>query len=121
MVLSYSALDVIKMLRRFGSLRGWPVSITSDPGSQLESSSGKLESWWQMLQEQLENLAAEYKFEWKVSPGNSPWRQGRTEVRIKIIKRLLKIAVGPVKLSPTELQTALYEIADLCNIRKQDP
>ena len=116
-VLSYSALDVIKMLRRFGSLRGWPVSITSDPGSQLESSSGKLESWWQMLQEQLGNFAAEYKFEWSVSPGNSPWRQGRTEVRIKIIKRLLKIAVGPVKLSPTELQTALYEIADLCNNR----
>ena len=41
-VLDYSAQETIKTLKRFASLRGWPVKIFSDPGSQLESSSGSL-------------------------------------------------------------------------------
>ena len=74
-VMDYSASETIKTLRRFASLRGWPTRIFSDPGSQLESSSGKLGSWFQSMQEQLGNFAAD-KFEWVVSPANSPWRQG---------------------------------------------
>ena len=70
-----------------------------------------------MLQEQLGNFALKTKFEWTISPANSPWRQGRTEVRIKTIKRLLKISVGDIKLTPAELQTVLYEAANLCNDR----
>ena len=51
----------------------------------------------------------------KKSPADSPWRQGQCEVSIKQVKRLLKIAVGEVKLTPSELQTALFEVANLCN------
>ena len=42
-VMDYSAEETIKILKRFSSLRGWPVQMYSDPGSQLESSAGKLE------------------------------------------------------------------------------
>ena len=115
-VMDYSASETIKTLRRFASLRGWPTRIFSDPGSQLESSSGKLSSWFQSMQDQLGNFAAD-KFEWVVSPANSPWRQGRSEVHIKSIKRLLTIAVGSTKLTPTELQTVLFEAANLSNER----
>ena len=41
-VTDYSTNAVLMSLRRFGSLRGWLGVIQSDPGSQLESASGKL-------------------------------------------------------------------------------
>ena len=43
--------------------------------------------------------------------------QGKSEVSIKLVKRLLKVAIGDVKLTPSELQTALFEVANLCNER----
>ena len=116
-VMNYSASETIKTLRRFAAIRGWPVTIYSDPGSQLVSSSGKLESWWEHMGRQLSGLAAESKFKWEISPSNSPWRQGRSEVRIKILKRLLTMSVGSTRLTPVELQTALYECANLTNER----
>ena len=54
-------------------------------------------------------------FKWKVSPADSPWRQGKCEVRIKCLKRLLTASVGESKLSPLELQTYLFECANLSN------
>ena len=66
MLLDYSAQEVIKALRRFSSLRGWPVRITSDPGSQLSSSSGKLESWFEGMKSQLSDLASSMNFNGKL-------------------------------------------------------
>ena len=116
-VLDYSAQEVIKMLRRFGSLHGWPSRISSDPGSQLESSSGRMEVWWEQMKDQLVGFAGQSNFTWEISPANSPWRQGRCEVRIKNIKRILKISIGSSKLSPIELQTVLFEAANMSNER----
>ena len=116
-VLDYSSEETVKALRRFASLRGWPSVIASDPGSQLESSSGRIESWWESMRGQLSEFATETRFKWIVSPANSPWRQGRAEVRIKAIKRLLKISAGSYRLTPSELQTVLFEAANLSNER----
>ena len=116
-VMDYSAVETIKALRRFASLRGWPLKIYSDPGSQLESASGKLSLWWNEWKHQLSDFAANTNFSWELSPANSPWRQGRSEVRIKTLKRLLTIVITSVKLTPLELQTVLYEAANLCNER----
>ena len=69
------------------------------------------------MSRQLSNLATEKNFKWSISPANSPWRQGSSEVRIKNLKRLLQISVGSVKLTPTELQTFLFEAANLTNER----
>ena len=52
-VMDYSSQEVIKSIRRFGSLRGWPARIRSDPGSQLESAAGILGSWWESFQKDL--------------------------------------------------------------------
>ena len=89
--------------------------MTSDPGSQLVSSGGKLETWWKTLGDQLVDMSADSGFKWDISPANSPWRQGRCEVRIKCLKRLLTAAIGESKLSPLELQTYLFECANLSN------
>ena len=116
-VMDYSAEETIKTVKRFASLRGWPANMYSDPGSQLESAAGKLESWWGVMHDQLGKMSTEVGFTWNISPANSPWRQGRCEVRIKVIKRLLTISVGVLRLTPMELQTAFFEAANLCNER----
>lgn len=114
-VSGYSTDDVLAALRRFASVRGWPAVITSDPGSQLESASGKLAPWWDSMGEKLESFAAKKKCKWEISPANSPWRQGTVESRIAVVKRLIKRALGDNRLTATEFQTTLIEIGSTCN------
>ena len=116
-VQDYSAHAVMMSLRRFGSLRGWPGVICSDPGSQLESASGKLDTWWTSMGTSLRMLGSEKNFRWEISPPDSPWRQGKAERRIAIVKKLLKLAVGDSRVTPVELQTILMEVANICNER----
>ena len=116
-VSDYSTNAVLMSLRRFGSLRGWPGVLQSDPGSQLESASGKLENWWSTFGESLCTLAGSKNFEWKLSPADSPWRQGKAERRIGVVKKLIRLSVGDTRLSPLELQTILMEICNICNER----
>ena len=116
-VQDYSTNAVLITLRRFGSLRGWPGVIVSDPGSQLESASGKLESWWHGMADSLQTLGTTKNFRWQISPPDSPWRQGKAERRIAVVKKLILLCVGDSRLSPVELQTILMEIANICNER----
>ena len=110
----YSANAVMLSLRRFGSLRGWPGVIFSDPGSQLEAASGKLENWWSSMGDSLQSLGSTKDFKWEISPPDSPWRQGKAERRAVIVKKLLKLSIGDSRLTPVELQTALMEVANMC-------
>ena len=116
-VSDYSTLAVLMTMRRFGSLRGWPGVVQSDPGSQLESASGKLGSWWTQMEHALTTFAGTKNFRWETSPADSPWRQGKVERRIAIVKKHIKHAIGDSRVTPLELQTILYEIADICNER----
>ncbi len=116
-VQDYSASAVLMTLKRFGSLRGWPGVISTDPGSQLESASGILERWWKTMERALREFASTKNFEWKISPPDSPWRQGKAERRIGIVKKLIRLSVGDSRLTPLELQTTLYEISNICNER----
>ena len=113
----YSAHAVIMTLTRFGSLRGWPGVVSSDPGSQLESASGILMQWWSKMKKPLEAFASEQSFEWRLSPADSPWRQGKAERRIGIVKKLIAHSIGDSRLTPLELQTSLFGIANICNER----
>ena len=116
-VTDYSAQAVLMTMRRFGSLRGWPGVVHSDPGSQLESAGGKLEFWWRNMEETFATFAGSNNFRWEVSPADSPWRQGKVERRIAIVKKHIKHSVGDSRVTPLELQTILFEIADICNER----
>ena len=55
-VSNYSTDAVLCAMRRFLALRGRPGVIHTDPGSQLESASGKLESWWDRMKKGLNDL-----------------------------------------------------------------
>ena len=104
-------------LRGFGALRGWPGVICSDPGSQLEAASGKLENWWFTMEKALRSLGSSRNFRWEVSPADSPWRQGKAERRIGVVKKLLTLSLGDTRVTPVELQTILFECANICNER----
>merc|ERR1712237_104536 len=65
----------------------------------------------------LQGLPSSKGFRWEISPANSPWRQGKTERRIGVRKRLLKISVNNVKLTTMELQLFLHEAANITNSR----
>ena len=116
-VSDYSAEAVLMTMRRFGALRGWPGVVHSDPGSQLVAASNCLTSWWSEFEVALQRFAAQKRFQWLISPPDSPWRQGKAERRIGIVKRLIKLAVGDSRVTPIELQTILYEVANICNER----
>ena len=116
-VTDYSTNGKLMALRRFGSDRGWPGVIQTDPGSQLESASGKLENWWSSFGDPLKAFASTKNFEWKVSPADSPWRQGKAERRIGVVKRILRMSIGDTVTTHLELQTILKEAANICNER----
>ena len=113
----YSTPAVLSTLRRFGNLRGYPGIICSDPGSQLESAGGKLENWWVTMGTTLRDFGTTKNFRWDISPADSPWRQGKAERRIAIVKKLLTLSIGDSRLTPLELQTAFSEVANICNER----
>ena len=58
-----------------------------------------------------------FNFTWETSLADSPWRQGKCERWIRVLKRLIRFAVGDFRLSPIEFQTILFEAANLCNKR----
>ena len=116
-VQDYSAEAVMLTMRRFGSVRGWPGVIYSDPGSQLVSASDTLVSWWSEFGGRLRDFATGKNFQWNLSPPDSPWRQGKVERRIGILKKLLRYSVGDTRVTPVELQTILFETANIINER----
>ena len=116
-VQDYSTNALLATLRRFGSLRGWPGVICTDPGSQLESAKGILEHWWIQMEHPLRDFGSTKNFRWNVSPPDSAWRQGKAERRIAVVKKLLNLAVADSRLTPVELQTVLFEVSNICNER----
>ena len=97
-MLDYSAEAVILMLKRFSAVHGWPSQIMSDPGTQLESAAGILMLWWTDWKESLLSWAGKQNFSWEISLADSPWRQGKVERRIGVIKRLVRVTVRDSKL-----------------------
>ena len=76
-IMDYSALSVLVMLKRFAALRGWPTKIMSHPGTQLESASGTLTTWWKELEDPLREAAHQHGFTWDINPANITTLGGR--------------------------------------------
>ena len=70
-----------------------------------------------MIRETLKALGADEGVRWEFAPPNAPWRNGCAEALIKSVKKSLKVAIGDQVLSFPELQTVLYEAANLVNER----
>ena len=73
----YSTDGFLQVLRRFVAIRGHPVILRSDPGSQLIGASKELRHIMKGLdQSQIVKYAAGTGFEWKFAPADAPWHNG---------------------------------------------
>ena len=105
-VLDYSAMEFTQTLRRFLSLRGTPRTMMSDQGSQLVRASKDIRVW-----------CAAHEIEWTLVTPHAAHQNGCAEALVKSVKSAYKSAVGDTVLSAFEMQTVLFEAANLVNDR----
>lgn len=55
--------------------------------------------------------------QWIFTPADAPWQNRVTEALIRSVKRAIEFSVGENALTFSELQTVLFEIANLLNER----
>ncbi|XP_043234175.1 uncharacterized protein LOC122387784 isoform X1 [Amphibalanus amphitrite] len=119
LVEGYSTQDFLLTLRRFATIRGYPATIYSDAGSQLTAASREIQDMtnhWNV--NELVDAGVNHGLTWKFTKSaDAPWENGCSESLIRLIKRALAIAVGDSKLTFSELQTVLFEVANILNQR----
>ena len=114
----YSTAGFLMVLRKFVSLRGCPSKLYSDPGSQLTAASKELRAAVKNLdQDTLREFGAENSVTWEFTPPDAPWQNGCSEALIRSVKRTLLAVIGEQVLTFSELQTVLFEVANLLNER----
>jgi len=114
----YSTASFLLVLRRFMSIRGKPIKIWSDRGSQLRAADKELKEIVAGLNEkELIEFGGNNSFEWEFTSPSAPWQNGCSEALIKSVKRSLKISIGSQVFSFSEMQTILFETASLVNER----
>jgi hypothetical protein len=113
-----SAMELMQVLRRFFSYRGYPMFILSDNGTQMVGAENELRlmiKGWNV--KQLKEFCAERSIKWQFTTPLAPHQNGATEAMVKTIKTALKKAIGDAVLAPFELYTCLLEITNLVNQR----
>ena len=114
----YSTSSFLLVLRRFMSLRGTPIKIWSDQGSQLRAADkGVREIVSGFDSKAIAEFGGANLFEWEFTSPSAPWQNGCSEALIKSVKRALKISIGTQVYTFTEMQTILFETASLVNER----
>ena len=108
----------LQVFRRFITIRGSPQKIFSDNGSNLVGASNELKQIVKNLNwKEIRDYGLQEGTQWTFSPGNAPWYNGATEALVKSTKRALNAMVGDILFTFSELQTALFEAAQLVNQR----
>ena len=115
----YDTRSFLLVLKRFVVLHGYPRTLRSDSGSQLVASTKEvrlmMENWdWKTIYTfgDLEGM------QWIMNrSADAPWENGCSESLIKSVKRCMRGAIGTSILTFSELQTAVFEIANLLNER----
>nr|XP_027232842.1 uncharacterized protein LOC113824303 [Penaeus vannamei] len=103
----YDADSFITTLRRFTALRGFPRSIYSDCGTQLKLASKELTQFGL-------NGGMEWNF---TKSADAPWENGCSEALVKLVKKTIARVIGNATLTFGELQTVMFEIANILNER----
>ena len=114
----YGTDAILQTIRRFVSIRGCPSEIQSDQGSQLIAAAKDIavltEKWdWKPIQE----WATSRKIKWTLAPAEGQHQNGLSEALIKSVKRSIAHMITNNILTFAQLQTALFEIANIINSR----
>ena len=115
---NYSTDAFLQALRRYASIRGWPQSIHSDNGSQLVGAANELKKAVAGLNlEEIKAFGPASEINWTFCPADAPWQNGSTEALAKSVKRALNVVMAGKICSFAEMQTVMYEAAQLVNQR----
>ena len=110
--------DALLPVLRFATLKGWPRKICSDNGSQLVAASKELRNAIKDLNwKEIERYGEKHGIEWEFSPADAPWHNGAIEYLVKPVKRALNAAIEEEVMSFSELQTVMFEAAQIVNQR----
>ena len=105
-------------MRRFISLRGKPTKIWSDRGSQLVKANKEIQEIFSSYDDKLiEEFTSQNLIEWQFTAPDGPWQNGCAESLIKSVKKAIRVSIGNQVLTLSEMQTVLYESANLVNER----
>ena len=115
---SYDTDSFLQVLKRFFSIRGVPTKIVSDQGSQLIAASNEVRGMLELLDwSRVKGWTARHYVEWQFVPVKGQHANGCAEAIVKSSKRLLTIVLQSKRVSFTELQTVLFEVAQILNCR----
>ena len=113
-----SAMELLQVLRRFSSYRGYPKLLLSDNGTQMIGAENELkrtiEGW---DESKLKEFCADRGMKWQFITPLAPHQNGCSEAMVKSVKTALKKAIGDAVLTPFELYTCILEVANLVNQR----
>ena len=118
LIADYSTDAFLQGFRRFMSIRGAPLNVYSDPGSQLEGACNELKQMINGLdQDKLREFGVNSEMVWKFTSADAPWQNGCAESLISACKKAIRNAIGEQVLTFSELMTVMYECAELGNER----
>ena len=113
-----TTMEFLQVLRRFFSYRGYPKVLISDNGSQMVGAEHELrlmvEGWDNT---KLKEYCADRGMKWQFTTPDAPHQNGCSEAMVKTVKKALKKAIGEAVLTPFELYTCFFEVANLVNQR----
>ena len=122
-----SAMELLQVLRRFFSYRGYPKLLLSDNGTQMIGADNgtqmigaenelkhMIEGW---DESKLKEFCADRGMKWQFITPLAPHQNGCSEAMVKSVKTALKKAIGDAVLTPFELYTCILEVANLVNQR----
>ena len=87
-------MELMQVLRRFFSYRGYPKFILSDNGTQMVGAENELRlmiKGWNA--KQLKEFCAERIIKWQFTTPLAPHQNGATEAMVKTIKTAFKLQV----------------------------
>ena len=118
LVTDYSTEAFLLSVRRFMALRGCPLRIRSDRGSQLVAANKEMKEIVNELDHNLiQEFGSAHSIDWEFSAADAPWQNGCAEALVKSAKKSITVAIGSQVISFSEMQTVLYECANLLNER----
>ena len=109
----------VNAVRRFSSLRGFPLSMHSDNGTQLIAANKELIAISKGLDvSEIKGFGDKNKMQWSFNrASDAPWLNGACESLIKSVKVSIQKAINDNVLTFPEFQTVLYEVANIVNSR----
>ena len=114
----YGTDAILQTIRRFTAIRGCPSEFRSDQGSQLMSAAKEIQELvaeWKW--EEIHDWCTDRRIRWTVVPAEGQHQNGLSESLVKSVKHSILHKIGGNVLSYAELQTALFEIANIINSR----